>query len=193
MKTQMHVKPDALERMNDHVRKKNIDRRKNRPAVYSRIAGCAALIAILAASGYVGAYRQNVQKTTAAPVVSRQTAYEEYEEMSFEEIENRLEQERAQELALLDGVIDDVGAQDSTKENARQQKIQIVERMETQAQIRAALTSMGIAEAMAICTQERVMLIIPAQYAQRQTQMIDAACSISGCEAKDVKIILVKK
>ena len=55
---------------------------------------------------------------------------------------------------------------------------------------------MGVEQAAVICTAERAVLLVPAQYAAEQemtVRIIDAAAAISGCAAKDVKIILVKK
>ena len=194
MKTQMYVKTGK----ETLFQKREIREKKRRlpsEGGYNFLV-CAALIAVLAASGYAGTAGQEEVRMTAAPVIIRSSAEDEYERMSFEAAERRLREERAQEIAILNEVIAGTNEDEETRKNAQNQKIAIAKRMETEAQVRAALGSMGIDRAAAICAGERMVLIVSAQYAEDQEatmRMIDAASALSGCEAKDVKIILVKK
>lgn len=194
MKTQMHVKT-GKEVMDE---KDGISKKKAKTSTDGRynFLICAALIAVLAASGYAGAGSQEEVRMTAAPVISRSSVEDEYEGMTFDEVESKLREERKREIAVLDGVITGTDTDEETRENAQNQKLALAKRMETEAQVRAALEHMGLECAAALCTEERTVLIVPAQYAEDQettVRIIDAAAAISGCTAKDVKIILVKK
>lgn len=169
--------------------------KRNRLTVLIKAGSCAGLLALLAVCGYMGASPQAVQ-TVAAPIAQRTVLEADVSTMTFEEAKAEYASQRERELALLDSVIDNSGASAENIQNALEQKTQIAQRMEQEAQIRAALTHMGYTETAAICGAQTVTLITPEKKAQSEAdsaRMIDAAASVSGISASDIKIILVKK
>ena len=157
---------------------------------------CVLLIGILAVSGMSGANVKEEQQTSAAPVINRVMHHELPEESAtFEETITRLDRQRKEELAILEAVAGDALTDEATKKQALEQRIQIAARLEAQSSIEEALAHMGYVQSAAICTGERVVVIMPSDtVAQSEmVHIIDAICSVSGCDAKDVKIILAKK
>ena len=156
---------------------------------------CACLIGILAISGYVGADRQQTAQMTAAPVVRRSGQETPYDGMSFEDIRRRQSENRKQELSILADVIDDVTVNQATRDQANEQKLQIIECMEMETKIETALAYLGYAQTAAVYTQDHVMVILKENALEQEesVRVIDAVGSISGCEAKDIRIILAKK
>ncbi len=202
MKTQMEVKTDGRSLYDGRDRAEwtaqGAGRRKRRsvPAGAGRWVLCALLIGILAISGFSGADNREERRVSASPVVSRTVFSDsEAESTTYEDAVKRLEAQREKEIVILDSVLADDSADQGIKKQALEQKVEIVNRLETQAGIEAALAHMGFHRAAAICADERVMLILPPDAADESEmlQVIDAVCSVSGCQAKDVKIILAKK
>lgn len=198
MKAQMEIKTDDRSLFTREANRAWNTRKKGKQntgkrSAKGRWALCALLITILAVSGFVGASPDDEPKMTAAPVVGK--ALEQVQAMTFDEVQARYDAQRGNELEILDGVLADESADKDTKKKAQEQKIQIAARMDTETKIEETLAHMGFSRCAAVCADERVILIIPQNLASDQaetTRIIDAAASIGGCEAKDVKIILVK-
>ncbi len=198
MKTSMQIKTDGKSLFNEG-KEQNGNRKikhQNRPMVSMRALTCAALIAILAACGYAGTNTRGESRMAAAPVVSREIVRTDDSSMTFEAAQAKYAAERAQEIAILDGVLADTQTDAKTRQIAQQQKLQLAQRMETEAGVEAALLHMGCQQAAAICADGRLVLLLAQEYADEQeevTRIVDAASAVSGYEAKDVKLILVKK
>lgn len=156
---------------------------------------CAALLTLLAVCGYMGAARE--QRTAAVSVPVERTALESGE-LSGEAAMNtreRLQSERAQEMSMLESVIDSPRADAATVKSALTQKTELARRMEAEVQAEAVLTAMGIADATAVCGAQLLTLILPADSAADEAaraQIIGAASEQTGVAAESVKIILVK-
>lgn len=168
---------------------------KNRLTVVMRSAGCALLLALLAVCGYLGA-KQEPAQAVSVPVVRETIPEPEVAASSIEEIRARLAGEREQELALLQGVIDNPATDAKTLESALAQQAQIAGRMESEAQTVAGLSYMGFADVAAVCGAQGITVITPYQNVledKDKTRMIDAVASQTGLSAEDIKIILVKK
>jgi len=201
MKMQMEIKTDGRSLFDDERIDawSQADRKKNKQTAgligLKRWGMCALLIGVLAASGFAGAGTLDARQTAAAPVISRSGGKATGESLTYDEIRMEHEKQRERELAILNEVISDASADNETKEQANEQKTEIVKRLENEAAIQAALAHMGYGQAAVVCAQERVVLIMPSgmDIKADTVRMIDAVCSVSGCEAKDVKIILAKK
>lgn len=198
MKAQMEIKTEDRSLFTREANRVWNARRKAKTSMEKRSDGgrwalCALLIMILAVSGMMGALPEKETKMTAAPVVGMKT--DQVQEMTFDEVNARYDAQREKELETLDGVIADEATDRETKKKAQEQKVQITARMDTEAKIEKTLAHMGVFQCAAICADERIILIVPQNLAGDQsetTRIIDAAASTGGCEAKDVKIILVK-
>ena len=139
------------------------------------------LLALLGVCGYAGSARtKNVPSAVSLPVI--RTA--------------RLNRQREEELALLDGVIADAGDDSAAKEAALAQKTQIAERMEREAQMTAVLEGMGAEGALAVCGAQGVTLLVPQTFGMDENarnRLLNAVGGSSGAETAQLKIILIKK
>lgn len=160
-------------------------------AQYLRIAGCAALLALLAASSYAGARNLEVPAVPVAIETVSAIAAD-----SAEQVQARLESERAQALSLLQSVLEDQNADEAAKSRALEEKTKIAVRMETEASVGELLFHMGFSDTAVIMGENMLNIIAPWQTAENEhnrVRMIDAAVSASGFSAEAVKIILAKK
>ena len=158
-----------------------------------RLAGCAALLALLVASSSAAA--KPVQMA-GVPVSAYTVSTQELAGVSMEEINNKLDDQRGQALAVLQSVIDDPKAKGEQISAALDKKTQIAARMETEAAICALLDHMGFGQTAVVMGEESLSIVAPWQTAeneQNRVRMIDAAASQSGLPAGAVKIILAKK
>ena len=166
-----------------------------RMAAWARGALCAALLALLAVCGYMGASGR--EETAAVSVPVERTALESgaLSTETVEDARRRLAVERAQELEMLESVIGSPRADAATVKSALAQKTELTRRMEAEAQAEAVLGAMGIADATAVCGAQMLTLILPEESARDETaraQVIGAASEQAGVAAESVKIILVK-
>lgn len=158
-----------------------------------RFAGCAGLLALLAASSYAG--RQQTL-TPAVPVMFEMVSAEAAAAYTVEQTQERLNRQREEALALLQSILDDPSADEASKDKAIQEKTRIASRMETEASVTALLAHMGFEQAAVVMGDQMLSLIVPWQAAeneQNRIRLIDAAVSQSGFSADAVKIILAKK
>lgn len=158
-----------------------------------RLAGCAALLALLAVSSYGGSRRI---EAPAVPVLIENVSSETLSTLTMEETQKRLTQRREESLAVLQSVLDDPSADAAARTQALAQKTKIASRMETEASLQALLAHMGFDGAAVIMGEGLLSIVVPWQMAeneQNRVRMIDAAVTQSGFSADAVKIILSKK
>ena len=156
----------------------------------NRAAGCAALIALLAVSGYMGAQPQKQTAAVSVPIV-----FERMESMDFDlpdDAGRGTLKDREKALMLLDSVIGDPRAAESSVQAALARKAEMAEHIEKEARIVHMLEAMGFAGTEALCSGQMTALIVPKELAldeKTRVQMIDAAANISGQNAGCIKII----
>ena len=158
-----------------------------------RYAGCAVLLAVLAISSYASGRPAQVP---IVPVMIETVPDQALAASSMEKTNERLEHRRREALLLLQSVIDDPQADETSRSAARQEKNRIAARMETEASLRALLTHMGFEQTAVVMGDESLSIVVPWQAAeneQNRVRLIDAAVSQSGCLPEAVKIILAKK
>ena len=115
-----------------------------------RVFCSVMLLALLGVCGYAGSARtKNVPSAVSLPVIRTELEGDAIGGGSIAEVRARLNRQREEELALLDGVIADAGGDSAAKEAALAQKTQIAERMEREAQMTAVLEGMGAEGALA--------------------------------------------
>ena len=158
-----------------------------------RFAGCAALLALLIMSSSTAAKPVQV---ASVPVFAQTLSSPTLSSASMEETVKKLEAQREQALALLQSVLDDPRAQQEQITAALEKKTQIASNMEKEAAIGAQLAHMGFDQTAVVMGNGALSIIAPWQMAeneQNRIRMIDAAASLSGISAGNVKIILSKK
>lgn len=168
---------------------------RERSARRVRTAGCAVLVALLAACSYLGA-RQPQRAAVSVPVAVEVISERALGAASLEETQQKLRQERESALALLQSVIDDPNAQAGTRDEALREKTALAKRMVAEAETAALLSHMGFGETAVVLGGESVTVIVPWQAAeneQSRVRIIDAAATQTGLAPKCVKIILSKK
>ena len=168
---------------------------RERSARRVRTAGCAVLVALLAACSYLGA-RQPQRAAVSVPVAVEVISERVLGAASLEETQQKLRQERESALALLQSVIDDPNAQAGTRDEALREKTALAKRMVAEAETAALLSHMGFGETAVVLGGESVTVIVPWQAAeneQSRMRIIDAAATQTGLAPECVKIILSKK
>ena len=155
-----------------------------------RVFCSVMLLALLGVCGYAGSARtKNVPSAVSLPVIRTELEGDAIGGGSIAEV-------RAEELALLDGVIADAGGDSAAKEAALAQKTQIAERMEREAQMTAVLEGMGAEGALAVCGAQGVTLLVPQTFGMDENarnRLLNAVGGSSGSETAQLKIILIKK
>ena len=155
------------------------------------------LLALLGVCGYAGSARtKNVPSAVSLPVIRTEWRATPSGGGSIAEVRARLNRQREEELALLDGVIADAGGDSAAKEAALAQKTQIAERMEREAQMTAVLEGMGAEGALAVCGAQGVTLLVPQTFGideNARNRLLNAVGGSSGAETAQLKIILIKK
>ena len=168
---------------------------RERSARRVRTAGCAVLVALLAACSYLGA-RQPQRAAVSVPVAVEVISERVLGAASLEETQQKLRQERESALALLQSVLDDPNAQAGTRDEALREKTALAKRMVAEAETAALLSHMGFGETAVVLGGESVTVIVPWQAAeneQSRVRIIDAAATQTGLAPECVKIILSKK
>lgn len=168
---------------------------RERSARCMRTAGCAALIALLAACSYLGA-RQPQVSAVSVPVAVEVISESALGAAPIEETQQKLRQERENALALLQSVIDDPNAGADVRNEALKEKTALAKRMEAEAETAALLSHMGFGETAVVLGEGSVTVIVPWQAAeneQSRVRIIDAAATQTGLAPECVKIILAKK
>lgn len=174
-----------------------------RKTIYRHLVGalrvfCSVmLLALLGVCGYAGSARtKNVPSAVSLPVIRTELEGDAIGGGSIVEVRARLNRQREEELALLDGVIADAGGDSAAKEAALAQKTQIAERMEREAQMTAVLEGMGAEGALAVCGAQGVTLLVPQTFGMDENarnRLLNAVGGSSGAETAQLKIILIKK
>lgn len=157
-----------------------------------RFAGCAALLALLAASSY--AARKPVEIPAAAVLIAPASQAVQTD-ASMTQTSEKLKNKRQEALALLESILSDPDADQAVRSQAQKEKLQIVRRMDTEASVEELLAHMGFGQTQVIMGEGILHIISPwqtAENAQNRVKMIDAAVSQSGLSADAVKIILAK-
>ena len=159
----------------------------------ARGISCALLLALLALCGWMGA--RGVPQQTVSVATTRATLPAETADSS-QDAAARLVQQRQEEIAMLQAVIDNAQTDTKTRQSALTQMTQIAERMELEARSVACLEQMGFSNVSAVCGAGIMTIMMP--YAAMgeegdQARVIDAVCTQTGMEPADVKIILTKK
>lgn len=161
-----------------------------------RVFCSVMLLALLGVCGYAGSARtKNVPSAVSLPVIRTELEGDAIGGGSIAEVRARLNRQREEELALLDGVIADAGGDSAAKEAALAQKTQIAERMEREAQMTAVLEGMGAEGALAVCGAQGVTLLVPQTLhgRKRQKSALKRRRRVIGSETAQLKIILIKK
>jgi len=161
-------------------------------AWFTRASCCAALVVLLAVSGYMGAVQQ--RKQTAA--VSVPIVFEPLEDASLvssgEDVRSRLSMERERALLLLDSVIRDPKASEASMQDALARKAEIASNIEIEARIVKSLEEMGFHGASALCGGRMTTVVVPAALAldeKMRVQIVDAAANAAKQNADSIKII----
>lgn len=168
---------------------------RERAARRVRTAGCAVLVALLAACSYLGA-RQPQASAVSVPVAVETISERALGSASLEQTQQKLRQERENALALLQSVIDDPDAGSDARNEALKEKTALAKRMEAEAETAALLSHMGFGETAVVLGEGSVTVIAPWQAAeneQSRVRIIDAAATQTGLAPECVKIILSKK
>ena len=156
-----------------------------------RVFCSVMLLTLLGICGYAGSARtKNVQSAVSLPVIRTELEGDAVGGGSIAEVRARLNRQREEELALLDGVIADAGGDSAA------QKTQIAERMEREAQMTAILEGMGAEGALAVCGAQGVTLLVPQTFGMDENarnRLLNAVGGSSGSETAQLKIILIKK
>lgn len=158
-----------------------------------RWGGCAALLALLAASSYAGRREESVP---VVPVMVQIMPDEALAAATVQKTTEELAHKREEALALLESVLSDPAADETARKQALLEKTRIAARMEKEAAICALLAHMGFDQTAVIAGEDALSIIAPWQIAeneQSRLQMIDAAAAQSGFSADAIKIILAKK
>ena len=162
-----------------------------------RVFCSVMLLALLGVCGYAGSARtKNVPSAVSLPVIRTELEGDAIGGGSITEVRARHNRQREEELALLDGVIDDAGGDSAAKEAALAQKTQIAERMEREAQMTAVLEGMGAEGALAVCGAQGVTLLVPQTFGMDENvrnRLLNAVGGSSGSETAQLKIILITK
>ena len=161
---------------------------------WGRAAISILLLVLLAVSGYAGTTQKSVC-AVSVPVTYQTISAWEVSVETMQEVQERLRQERMQEMELLDSVIVQAGGSGETAEHALAQKAQLAGRMETESRVRAALAYMGYTQVNVVCGAGSLTLIAPWQYVsgeQERVKLIAAAADQAQIPAECVKIILPK-
>lgn len=161
----------------------------------SRVLSGAALLALLAVCGYVGAGEKDVQ-TAAIPVAYSIMTAQEISASAVEDAGRRLDEAREEEIAMLDSVLCDHALDAETHKEALAQKMSLAVRMENEAQLEAMLSYMGYDALRVVCGAESVTVFAPAEMAMDEAvrvRIIDISSSQTGFLPENVKIILAKK
>ena len=162
-----------------------------------RVFCSVMLLALLGVCGYAGSARtKNVPSAVSLPVIRTELEGDAIGGGSIAEVRARLNRQREEELALLDGVIADAGAGSAAKEDALAQKAQIAARMELEAQTTAILEGMGAEGALAVCGVQGMTLLVPQAFGMDENarnRVLNAISGQSGMETAQLKIILIKK
>ena len=142
-----------------------------------RVFCSVMLLTLLGICGYAGSARtKNVPSAVSLPVIRTELEGDAIGGGSIAEVRARLNRQREEELALLDGVIADAGGDSAAKEAALAQKTQIAEQMERGAQ--------------------GVTLLVPQTFGMDENarnRLLNAVGGSSGSETAQLKIILIKK
>lgn len=167
---------------------------KNRLSVYSRKMGGVLLLALLAACGYAGASRGDV-RAVSLPVQRTVMEGAQAQDAGAQSAAERLRQDRAEELALLSGVLSSQSVDEATRQSALAQQVQITQRMEAEAQARACLVQMGFEGAEAVSGAQIMTVLLPAASVGGETdaaRIVDAVSSQTGVAPENVKLILYR-
>lgn len=160
-----------------------------------RFSFCMLLAAILAACSYLGA-RAPERSTVSVPIFAQQISEGALQAVSLEETKTALRQKREQALQLVQSVIDDEQAQESTRNEALAAKMALANRMVSEAEAEALLSSMGFGDTAVVLGDAEVTVIVPWQAAadeRSRTRIIDAVSTQTGLAPECVKIMLSKK
>lgn len=159
-----------------------------------QIAGCAALLMLLAASGYLGAERNEKTAAVSVPIVFEAVEAGAFINVGIEEETEKLETERERVLSLLEDVIRDPRASEQTAQNALKEKIRIAAEIEREAKLETALEQIGVKETKAVIGEQILSVFAPVGVLDDKTrvQIVDMACAVAGVSPDCVKIILVK-
>ncbi len=161
----------------------------------ARFVGGMMLVLLLAACSYAGGRQETVQ-TVSVPVVT--TALEDSEMTAYTAQMTReaLKLARTQTLSMLEAVIADERAANSTVAQALEQQRKLAVHIEREAQAQAALELAGYPQAAVSCGDASVSVFVPYEIfsdERDRIRVIDCICSQTGVPAQDVKIILSKK
>lgn len=160
-----------------------------------RIVCCAALLGLLAVSSYAGAGSGQVQ-AVSVPVTIQTISPQAMSASSMAETLARLQGERENALALLQGILDDPRTDKETAENTLAEKKKLALRMETEAAVEKLLLEIGFGETAAVLGENMLSIVLPWQIAENEEsrmRIIDAACGHTGFTPECIKIILSKK
>ena len=125
-----------------------------------RYAGCAVLLAVLAASSYAAG---TPVRTPIVPVMIETVSSEVLAASSMEKTSGQLEGKRKEALLLLQSVIDDPQADEASRKQAREEKAKIAARMETEASLCALLAHMGFEQTAVVVGEEALNIIVPVE------------------------------
>lgn len=168
---------------------------RERSARRMRMAGCAALVALLAACSYLGARRPPVA-AVSVPVTVEMVSESALHAGSMKETQEKLLREREKTITLLQSVAEDENAQAGARDEALREMTALARRMSAEAETAALLAHMGFGETAVVLGEESVTVIVPWQAAeneQSRVRIIDAAATQTGMAPECVKIILAKK
>ena len=155
---------------------------------------CAALLMLLATSGYVGAEKREETAAVSVPIVFETVEAGTFVNADTKEETDRLESEQERALSLLEDVIRDPRASEQTAQNALKEKTRIAAEIEKEAKLETALGQVGI-KAVKVMIGEQMLNVFAAASAlddKTRVQIVDMACAVAGVSPECVKIIPIK-
>lgn len=181
---------------------------KNNPrGTQPRAIALAVLLALLVASGYMN-YRSSEANTAASsnlPVVrivsdvpastpgaEASPTPTSMEAQTFADISAQRDEQRAQELEMLDEIIADSGSDAALLSQAQAQKLSLVERAERENTLETLLKSAcGFGQCIVYATGSSVTVVVEAEEipAAQLTQILDLTTSETGLKAENIKIL----
>lgn len=165
------------------------------------------LLALLMTSGYIN-YKNAGQQSTVSgtlPVVrivtdapsaqpSASAAPTPQAVQSFADLKTERANQRAQEMEMLDGILEDTSSSAEIIAQAQSQKLELIKSMDAESTLEGLLSARGFEKALAYVGAASVTLVIPEEeLTQTQlTQILDLAVRETGVQTENVKIIARK-
>ena len=153
-------------------------------------------VAVVVALGFAAKPYLDREKLRAASVIVQSAPEDAYEpaEQSIATFRDERARNRSVTAAQLNAIIDDVGADEDTRREARRSLIASMERSERETAIEGLVTSLGFESCVASVGEDSCTVIVRADSLTRQqaARILDVACRETGMLAGSIKVIPVE-